>query len=203
MKTYREILKKYLPEGSVDRVLNWLDTYKIQLKITKSRNTKLGDYRSPLNGGAHRISINHDLNPYAFLITFVHELAHLIVWEKYRYRAKPHGKEWKEIFRQMMQPLLAEGIFPEEVVPALVKYLANAKAASGSDEALTIALKKYDTDSALILEDLPVHTSFRIPSGRAFVKGEKLRKRYRCVCLQTKRTYLVNPLVKVYPLKKE
>lgn len=203
MRTYKEILNKYLPEGSVDRVLNWLDTYKIRLKITKSRNTKLGDYRSPLNGGAHRISINHDLNPYAFLITFVHELAHLIVWEKYRYRAKPHGKEWKETFRQMMQPLLADEVFPEKVVPALVKYLDNAKAASGSDEELTLALRAYDQDTYLSLEDLPEDASFRIPSGRAFVKGKKLRKRYRCICLQTKRTYLVNPLVKVYPLEKQ
>lgn len=203
MKNYKEILKDYLPESSVDRVMNWLETYKIQLKITKSRNTKLGDYRSPLNGGTHRISINHDLNPYAFLITFVHELAHLIVWEKYRYRAKPHGKEWKDTFRHMMQPLLSEAIFPEELVPSLKKYLANAKAASGSDEELSLALRKYDHDESLILEDLPAAASFRIPSGRAFVKGEKLRKRFRCMCLQTKRTYLVNPLVKVYPLKKE
>lgn len=130
MKRDREILSKYLPSAAVERIMKWLKEYKVQLSITRSRNTKLGDYRSPINGGAHRISINHDLNQYAFLITLVHEIAHLLVWEKYKTKALPHGKEWKGSFKELMKPFIQEGIFPEELKIPLMDYLQNAKASS-------------------------------------------------------------------------
>ena len=64
-------LKQYLPEGSFDEVSDYLEKYKVQLTITRERKTLLGDYRNSFAGKSHRISVNGNLNPYAFLITLL------------------------------------------------------------------------------------------------------------------------------------
>ena len=92
------VLKKYLPEGVEDYCHDILWQYGIQLHIKKPRKTKLGDYRPPRNGEAHRISVNNDLNQYAFLLTFLHETAHLINFEKRGYKVQPHGKNGSRNF---------------------------------------------------------------------------------------------------------
>src|SRR5690606_9575799 len=105
-------LSVYIPEKAAPVIARWIDVYKIRLKISRRRSTKLGDYRPPQNGHMHRISVNGDLNPYAFLVTLVHEFAHLVTWNRHGPRVRAHGKEWKGVFRQMMQPFLDAGIFP-------------------------------------------------------------------------------------------
>ena len=90
-KKLTEGLQKYLPEAALPTIVEWLVKYKVYLKITKKRATKLGDYRSPSKGYGHRISINHDLNPYSFLDVMVHELAHLITFEQYKRSVKPQS----------------------------------------------------------------------------------------------------------------
>ncbi|HAD34265.1 MAG TPA: hypothetical protein DCF44_07170 [Chitinophagaceae bacterium] len=44
------------------------------------------------------MSVNGNLNSYHFLITLLHEIAHMLVWEQFRNRVKPHGLEWKHVF---------------------------------------------------------------------------------------------------------
>ncbi|MCD4746347.1 MAG: SprT-like domain-containing protein [Bacteroidales bacterium] len=201
IKQYKDILNKYLPENSVDIILEWVALYKINLRISKGRTTKLGDYRPPAKNNTHRISINHDLNKYSFLITVVHEIAHLIVWEKYKNTVKPHGQEWKSEFKFLMYSFMNNKIFPPDIFYALSKYLNNAFASSSADLELSRILNKYDNNKELILEDLPLHSIFRINNGKTFKKLERLRKRYRCISMDNKRVYLVNPLAKVIPIK--
>ena len=122
------ILQKYLPEGSADYAHDILWKYGIQLRIKKPRATKLGDYRPPQTGEAHRISINKDLNKYAFLVTFLHETAHLINFEKRGFKVQPHGLEWKQEFQVVTKPMLHETILPIDVQNALHRYLKNPKA---------------------------------------------------------------------------
>ena len=93
------ILQKYLPTGTEDYAADLLLKHSIHLYIKKPRTSKFGDYRAPRPGENHRISVNKDLNPYAFLVTFLHEVAHLLNYEKHRTRVKPHGPEWKLHFR--------------------------------------------------------------------------------------------------------
>ncbi len=112
MEQYKTILNRYLPENSVDQIYDWLQEYNIHLKVSKKRSSKLGDYRPPQNGKGHQITVNYDLNSYAFLITLVHEIAHLLVWEKYRNKVKAHGKEWKETYRQLMAPFMESKYLP-------------------------------------------------------------------------------------------
>ncbi len=120
MKTYREILADYIPENAIPVALNWLENSNVQLRITKSRSSKLGDYRPPLLKKFHRISVNHNLNKYNFLLTFVHEYAHLKNWDQFQRNVKPHGVEWKKAFRELMEPFLEKDIFPADLKPVVV-----------------------------------------------------------------------------------
>lgn len=201
MKTYSEILSKYIPVEAVPQIIAWLQAYKAELKITKARTTKLGDYRPPIRVKYHKISVNHDLNKYHFLITLVHEFAHLAVWEKYKNQVKPHGDEWKSAFRQMMDPFFKLKVFIPEIESALIRYLKNPSS-STSDHRLLTVLRKYDARKDYItLEDIPYDSEFRIYNGIVFKKIEKLRKRYKCLRLDNKRIYVVSPLMKVVPVE--
>jgi hypothetical protein len=197
----KEVLSRYLPPRAVDRVLQWIREHRIHFRISKSRRTKLGDYRPPIRHTNHRISINHDLNPYSFLITFVHELAHLRIFEKYRTSVLPHGKEWKEEFRELMQIFLDDHIFPKEIEDVLKKSIRQSKASSTSDIALSRALSAYDQVTAKHkIEELETGAVFRTNNGRKFRKGAKIRTRYKCLNLQNNRYYLFNPLTPVEPV---
>lgn len=198
----KEILAEYLPETAVDLVLEQIKRHKIFFKISKSRNSKLGDYRPPIRSSVHRISVNHDLNPYSFLITFVHEVAHLVVFEKYGNKVSPHGKEWKMAYRELMQPYLENGSFPEDIKTVLEKSLKNSKASSTSDLKLSRVLKKYDEPTEEIhVEELGEGDIFQIKTGRQFKKGERIRTRYKCQNLHNRRYYLFHPLTPVIPIQ--
>lgn len=201
---YKRILSRYLPEESVTTIALWVRQYNFDLKITSSRSTKLGDYRSPFKGQRHKITVNHNLNKYAFLITLVHEVAHLTAFEKHGHRIKPHGEEWKQEYKKLMHPFLHERILPDNVQFALISYLVNPAASSCADENLLRVLKSYDkpNESIVHIEDLPIKTVFKISPERYFEKGEKLRKRYKCIELATKRVYLFSPVAEVTPVQK-
>ena len=158
----------------------------------------MGDYTSPRQGLNHLITINHNLNKYSFLITLVHEIAHLVTYNQFQNKVNPHGVEWKQNFKRLMQPFLTTDIFPVEVFSALRTYMQNPAAASCSDANLLRTLKLYDQDNdAVFLEYLPQGTIFLYNGNRVFRKGEKIRKRIKCLELKTGQIYLFNPLVEV------
>jgi hypothetical protein len=192
-------LKKYVPAKSLHYCVNWIVQNNISLRISKSRHSKYGDYRPPFKGAGHRISINGDLNPYAFLITFVHEVAHLNQWKHYKAIYEPHGKLWKNEYKKLMMPLLNEHIFPATVVTALKNYMQNPAATSCTDHDLLKALREFDAekDEWLTLEEIEMNVTFRIRTGRRFIKKQKLRKNYSCVDVRTKNIYMINPLTEV------
>jgi SprT protein len=193
-----DVLRKYIPEPAVVAVANWIVEYDFKLKIKKERSTKLGDYTSPQNGMNHVITINHNLNTYSFLITLIHEVAHLTTYNKFRDRVAPHGVEWKTEFKNLAVPFLTTEIFPIDVIYALRKYLQNPAASSCSDTQLLRALKSYDENSDYVfVEHLPYKSLFLYNSGKVFEKGERIRKRFRCVEVETGTVYLFNPLTEV------
>ena len=193
-----EILRKYLPEKSVDLVARWIIEFDFKLKIKKERSTRLGDYTSPRNGMNHIITVNHNLNKYAFLITLVHEVAHLVTWNQHRDRVSPHGQEWKNNFKILIQPFLNTDIFPLEVFAALRRYISNPAASSCTDQNLLKTLKLHDEQNGQVfLEYLPQNTVFLYNGTRVFQKGEKIRKRFRCREISTGTIYLFNALAEV------
>ncbi|MEI6020667.1 MAG: SprT-like domain-containing protein [Bacteroidota bacterium] len=192
-----DVLKKYLPEGAVSLIAEWIVKYDFKLKIKKERSTRLGDYTSPRNGLNHLITVNHNLNKFSFLITLVHEVAHLVTYTQFKNSVSPHGAEWKQNFKELIQPFLSTDIFPLEVFAALRKYMQNPAASSCSDVQLLRTLKLHDSNEALFIEHLPLHTMFLYNGNRLFQKGEKIKKRYKCKEMSSGNVYLFNPLVEV------
>ncbi len=193
-----DLLAQYMPIPAAPIISKWIDYFQCEFKISKNRATKLGDYRHPFKGNGHKISVNNDLNQYAFLVTTVHEFAHLLTWNDHKNKVKPHGNEWKHNFKRMMKPFFELDVFPPEIHQTITNYLNNPAASSCTDLTLARALKKYDSDTATTrVEELPINTVFKLKDGRAFKKGERIRKRYRCVCLDNGNVYLFNPLAEV------
>ena len=194
-------LQEYLPPGTFEPVLHYLQVYKVHLTIARERKTILGDYRHRSHGHTHRISVNGNLNQYAFLITLLHELAHLLAFEKWQGKIAPHGKEWKGIFGQLLAQFIEHHIFPDDIKAVLLQSLQNPAASSCGDEALLRTLKKYDEKKGdgIFVEGLPVGALFKTCDGRIFKKGAKMRKRFRCVEVATERIYLFSPVYEVIP----
>lgn len=193
-----EVLKKYLPSQAVTPIFELIKCNGVFLKIVNQRQTKHGDYRR-LPSGEHVITINNSLNKYRFLITLVHEVAHLIAFQKYGRHIKPHGKEWKYTFQHLMLPFIRPQIFPNNILPLIARHFKNPTASSDTDAALSVALQQYD-DTALdncFVYQLPMGTKFRLPNGRIFKKGFKKIKRYECIEVSTGRMYLFQPNAKV------
>ena len=192
-------LQSYLPDGSFEPVLEYLHEFKIQLTITRSRSSVLGDYRHAHEGKGHRISVNGDLNKFSFLITLLHEIAHLITFVKHPKRVQPHGLEWKANFGYILTVFVAKNIFPVDVKTALIKSINNPAASSCSDIKLLRVLKNYDQKKAEVyfVEQLPVGQLFEIKGKRIFEKGEKIRKRFKCREVATGKWYLFSPVAEV------
>jgi SprT protein len=194
-----KILEKYLPVAAAPIISRWIDHFQCEFKISRNRNTKFGDYRPPHAGKGHRISVNYDLNPYAFLVTTVHEFAHLYTWNLHQHKVKPHGLEWKHNFKRMMQPFFEQHIFPLDIHHAIMRYLDNPAASSCADLNLFRTLKKYDRliENKLTVEKVPIYNLFKWKDGRVFRREELLRKRYRCTELSTRKIYLFSPVAEV------
>ena len=195
-------LENYLPPNTFDAVVEYLNVYKVHLTVARERKSILGDYRHRTNVENHRISVNGNLNEYAFLITLLHELAHLLTFEKYGNRVQSHGKEWKHVFGQLLAQFIQHNIFPSDINNALVQSLHNPAASSCADELLLRTLKKYDKNGVhlVFVETVPQGDLFKTHDGRVFLKGEKLRKRYKCVEVETKRVYLFSAVYEVETL---
>jgi SprT protein len=195
-------LQSYLPAGSYEEVAHYLHHYKVQLTITRERKTILGDYRHSFADKNHRISVNGNLNSYSFLITLLHELAHLFTYERFGHRVSAHGAEWKNEYGKILAQFLSKKIFPADIEKVLLKTLKNPAASSCADDSLLRVLRKYDPqkEGTLLVEILPQGTLFKIKGDRIFRKEEKVRKRYRCVEVKTGKVYLFSPVYEVEAL---
>lgn len=197
-----KILEPFVPEGTALVIAKWIDFFQVELSLHKPRESVLGDYRHPHAGKGHRITVNKNLNQYAFLITLIHEFAHLTNWNKNGNKVKPHGTEWKAEYQRLMQPFLERSIFPEPIAKALYRYMRNPAASSCSDVNLLKVLKAYDQHQhTVFVSAIPVGSLFRMANGRRFQKLQLLRKRYRCKEISTGEIYLFSPVTEVYPIE--
>ena len=192
-------LRSYLPAGTFDDVVYYLQHYKVHLTITRQRQSILGDYRHAFADKTHRISVNGNLNPYAFLITLLHELAHLFTYEQYGHRVQSHGREWKNEFSKILARFLLQKVFPPDIEKALMSTLQNPAASSCGDEKLLRVLHNYDAkkEGAHLVEQIPEGTLFVIKGGRIFKRGEKIRKRYKCTEVKTGKVYLFSAVYEI------
>jgi len=193
----KQELKHYLPPKALKGVFDLLKHDHIEVVIKNERKTKHGDYRAFPNG-LHRITVNANLNPYRFLLTLIHEIAHYEAFSKYGKTIKPHGKEWKHTFQRLMLPFLNPEVFPNSLLPLLAHHFKNPKASSDTDIKLALALKQFDepNDKTYVFE-VPLGVKFKLYNGRIFRKGAKRRTRFECVEESTGRIYLFNPNAEV------
>lgn len=195
------VLEKYVPIEAIPLMGKWLKENCIHLRISKSRKTKLGDFRPGQKKQPHRISVNGDLNPFHFLITFTHEIAHAVTWDKYQRRVNPHGQEWKDCYSEMLRVMMQQVDFPRELIGELEIHINSPKASSCSDPRLYKALKKHDKKSeGIFLEEVEEGDLFILNKSRTFRKGKKRRTRYECYDIDNKRLYYVSGHAEVLPV---
>lgn len=192
-------LEQFLPPGTAGMVTERLQYYKVHLTIARERKSILGDYRHRTHAASHRISVNGNLNPYAFLITLLHELAHLLTFEQYGNRVASHGKEWKMIFGKILEEFIRQKLFPPPIEKELIASLHNPAASSCAEADLLRVLRNYDVkkNGHLLVEDVEPGKSFRLKDGRVFKKGNQLRKRFQCTEVATGKLYLFSPVYEV------
>ena len=198
-----QALAAFLPDNTFDKVVHYLHHYKVHLTVTRERKSVLGDYRNAVKGKNHRITVNSNLNRYAFLITLLHELAHLLTFENFGHRVSAHGKEWKNIYGNLLADFVNHQVFPVDIEEALKQSLVNPAASSCAEESLMRVLRNYDNkkEGAVLVEEIPANTLFVTKDGRVFRKGEKLRKRFRCTEIKTGLVYLFSPIYEVVPVR--
>ncbi|RYD79925.1 MAG: sprT domain-containing protein [Sphingobacteriales bacterium] len=193
-------LEEYLPAGCLPLIRPLLAGYSVIIKVKPPRKSKFGDYR-PLRNAKydHQITLNNDLNPYAFAVTLLHEIAHMYTYVQHKGKVKPHGNVWKEHYSVLLYHVIQAGIFPTDIEKSLIAHLKGPTASSCSDHTLFHALKLYDQmDTHLILlQNLGDGEHFKWRNGMVFKKAEKLRKRYRCIDMKSKRVWLFHPMAEV------
>ena len=193
-------LANYLPDGAFEPVVQLIHQYKVHLTVTRERKSVLGDYRHPFLGSNHKITVNGNLNKYEFLITLLHELAHLLCFEQYRNRVEAHGKEWKNIYGSLLKAFIDLDFFPEDIRKSLKKTLLNPAATANGETALLLVLRRYNPvqkAGVVVLAHLADGSLFKEIKGRTFRKIKLRRKRIECIELATGNIYLFSALSEV------
>lgn len=193
-----EKLTFFCPTGTLSLVDSWLHSRRFVLTITRERVTKVGDFRPATQRSFARISVNNNLHPVEFLITLAHEIAHYEVYKKFQRRRKPHGPEWRNEFRRLLQEMIDTGALSAEVCAAIrTCYFQRDQIAASA----CVHLKRVLDGTRVIAEervvDVMAGERFQLKNGREFIRGEKMRTRYRCKEVRSGRTYAVHALAVV------
>jgi hypothetical protein len=186
------LLQKHLPSSTVNYCYHIWKSYPFNFKVTKKRETKLGDYRYHYGDKTHTITINGDLNAYSFLVTYLHEVAHLRTQVLCGHKVKPHGKEWKEEFQKLLHPVSNDDVFPDTLLKAIHNYLQNPKASSCTDINLLKALGEFDNkeQNVLFLSDVAIGVTFKF-NKKYYVKESTLRTRAICQEVKSGRKFYI------------
>ena len=195
--TVEDILLHF-PELSRDKIKASLQSHSFSFRITSPRQTLLGSFRGSQAGKPPIIMVNSDLKPYTFLLVFLHELAHFHIWNKFKRRVPPHGKEWKSTLRELAAPFIQEGIFPLELTKELATYFKTAPATFHHNIRMIQALAQAEGEKRILLvDDIPSEEKFSLVNGKQYVKIEKRRTRYKCLCLNDNKYYLVSKTAQI------
>ncbi len=199
-----QILTRHVPENAVHYCLDLWTSIPFHFKLTKKRQSKVGDYRYDPTNGSHSITVNLDLNQYSFLVTYIHEVAHLLTIERNGRKTPPHGAKWKSNFKELMAPMLTDLVFPVDILPLLINHMKNPKASSYSDAALVQALRNYDAncDDLVALSLLDEGDLFEFNKSM-YTKLTTRRTRVLCLQEDTSRKYLISKMAMVRKLREQ
>lgn len=191
LRKLEELITQHVPAPAVEYCIRLWQDLPFDFKLRKSRQSKVGDFTCK-TGVAPQITVNKDLNPYLFLMTYIHEVAHHRVHQHHGFRAEAHGKEWKKKFQELMAPVLELEFFPEPLLSGIKNHMAAPKASSFADSELTHLFRTADNhgQEVVLLSHLPEGSIFHL-QGRWFKKGKLRRTRVLCREVKSKRQYLV------------
>lgn len=190
------IFAKHLPENSINYCTEISSKYYFALNLSFDRKSKFGHYKYLPHTKSHTISINRGLPKPLFLVTYIHELAHLDVMLNFGNKVKPHGQEWKRKFRSMLAPLLNPNIFDPELLSALATHLKNPKASLSADPLLWKLLFPNNGKGTLSIEDIEIGGNFKF-KNRVFKKIKTRRTRALCFESKTGNNYLIPLMAKI------
>lgn len=196
---FREILNTKVPAAALDYCVQLWEQHQFHFKLKRKRNSKLGDYRYDPKSKSHTITVNHDLNKFSFLITYLHEVAHLVTFQAHGRKVRPHGSEWKQNFKLIALPVLNDQVFPSNVLSLFAGYLKNPKASSCSDHRLFQSLAAFDDQPKTFLTEISVGQPF-VFANRTFAKESLRRTRYVCKEISTGKKYLISKSAQVEAL---
>ena len=199
----KNLLSKHIPNQALIHCLELWQEYPFQFKTSSKRSTKLGDYRYYPKERSHTITVNNDLNPYSFLVTYIHEVAHRVTFEQHGKKVRPHGPEWKLTFKHLMLPLLNTSVFPEDILKPLAAYLKNPSATTHANIPLLNALRQYDAqhqESLNTLAEVAIGEKFTFQK-RTFEKLQTKRTRVVCREVTSNRNYLISVVAEVGNVK--
>lgn len=190
----RDTLASFVPDPAAAYCISLWEQHQFDLHIVRPRRTRLGDFTKRPHQRP-RITVNINLNPYSFLITYLHEVAHHIVYATHpNKRLAPHGKEWKTSFRTLLLPVLSEKHFPQDILIPLQRYAQDPKASTGSDSALVQALARYDTRDPELNKKALLHLKEGenfVFQKREFIRGPLRRTRVLCVEKSSNRRFTI------------
>lgn len=190
-ETIESVLTRF-PEPAQALVRDLFDQHHFLFRITRPKQSRLGSFRGVRRGDRQLIQINSDLGQYTFLLVFLHELAHFLVMKQYGRKVKPHGDEWKNTYRSVVQPFFEKQVFPQPLAAELHRYFIKTPATFHRDTHLINTLASFEGGKSIFtVNDVQVNSTFTLMNGRQFVKLEKLRTRYKCYCPLTKKYFLV------------
>lgn len=188
---YTALLNKRMPHAASPVIARWIIELKVRFVVTRPRKTKLGDFRPPHKGKAAQITVNGDLNPYNFLVTTIHEFAHLGCYLEHGSKVNPHGKEWKKQYSSLLRPFLEKGIFPPDISDALNYHISKPSASSCSCPELSRALARHDDEDVVFLGDLRRGDLFEFQNVQ-YTHLERRRTRHVCERAQDGKRFLIS-----------
>ena len=198
-----EEISAKLPTKAIDEIAILLEKHPFVLKIKRSRKSKYGDFRvkyDEFRTRSYEISVNEDLQPTHFLLTLIHEIAHLLTYKKFEKSVRPHGREWQQHFRYLMQPFLEIGIYDKKTREVLETYLLKPAKANEVEYDLIKMLEGVDTKGLVKLETILNKDFFEL-EGKQFQRLEKIRTRYICKNLGNNKLYYIASHARVLHLK--
>jgi SprT protein len=190
-------LSKYLSPRAALHVVQLQKKHPFNLRITKPRNSKHGDYKYELSRKSMAsISVNGNLNEQAFLFTFLHEYAHHLCVIHHGSKVKAHGREWKNHFAECLKQAVEMELFTPEMCDAILSEIGSLKASTMGNLKIYKTLRSYDQVEGYLLQDLEEGDHFKF-RDRFFVLGKKRRTRYICSELKSGKQYLFQGVTSV------
>jgi SprT protein len=191
------VFQKHFPENVADYAFQLWQENTFFFKITRSRTSKLGDFRYSGKDKPYQITVNGDLHPFQFTITYLHEVAHLLAHKKFGNKIDPHGHEWKSEFKALMLPVVRAEVFPPALKLEVIRHFQNPKASVSADPRLQFVLRRFTGEQTKpILSEIRLGQKFEFQQ-RIFTKLEDRRTRVLCLEEASQRKYLISKVVEV------